>query len=116
MLPKSSDRQGDRPVFSGQTLLIGIAVVYLALVLLVPAIAVFYEAFHKGFQTFLTAASSTEFIRALQLTLLVAAISLPLNTVFGLCAAWVLARNRFPGRSLLISILDLPFAISSVVV
>jgi sulfate/thiosulfate transport system permease protein len=101
---------------SGPSLLIGIAVTYLALVLLIPAIAVFYEAFHKGFNTFVKAASSPDFIHAVQMTLIATGISIPLNTIFGLCAAWVLARNRFPGRSFLIGILDLPFAISPVVV
>lgn len=100
----------------GPPLLIGIAVVYLALVLFIPAIAVFYEAFHRGFGEFLKAISEPDFIKAVQLTLVATAISVPLNTVFGLCAAWVLARNRFPGRAFLISVLDLPFAISPVVV
>jgi sulfate/thiosulfate transport system permease protein len=97
-------------------LLIGIAVVYLALILFIPAVAVFYEAFHKGFGEFLQAIASPDFLAAVRLTLIATAISVPLNTVFGLCAAWVLARNQFWGRSLLISILDLPFAISPVVV
>jgi sulfate/thiosulfate transport system permease protein len=100
----------------GPPLLIGIAIAYLALVLFIPAVAVFYEAFHKGFGEFLKAIASPDFLSAVRLTLLATAISVPLNTLFGLCAAWVLARNRFPGRSLLISILDLPFAISPVVV
>jgi sulfate/thiosulfate transport system permease protein len=97
-------------------LLIGVVTVYLALILLIPAIAVFYEAFHKGFGEFLQAIASPDFLAAVRLTLLATAISVPLNTVFGLCAAWVLARNQFWGRSLFISILDLPFAISPVVV
>jgi sulfate/thiosulfate transport system permease protein len=97
-------------------LLIGIAVLYLALILFIPAVAVFYEAFHKGFGEFLQAIASPDFLAAVRLTLIATAISVPLNTVFGLCAAWVLARNQFWGRSLLISILDLPFAISPVVV
>lgn len=100
----------------GPPLLIGIAVAYLALVLFIPAIAVFYEAFHKGFQEFLTSISQPDFLHAVEMTLIATAVAVPLNTVFGLCAAWVLARNRFPGRALLISILDLPFAISPVVV
>ena len=100
----------------GPPALIGIAVVYLALVLFIPAIAVFYEAFHKGFGEFLKAIASPDFLAAVRLTLIATAISVPLNTIFGLCAAWVLARNQFWGRSFLISILDLPFAISPVVV
>ncbi|MCG9893741.1 MAG: sulfate ABC transporter permease subunit CysW [Thermosynechococcaceae cyanobacterium MS004] len=102
--------------FFGPPLLITIAVVYLALVLFVPAIAVFYEAFHKGIGEFLKAVGSPAFQSAVGLSLLATGVSVPLNTIFGLCAAWVIARNQFPGRSLLISLLDLPFAISPVVV
>jgi sulfate transport system permease protein len=100
---------------SGQKILIGVAFVYLGLVLLIPAICVFYEAFHNGVDAFLKAASSREFLHAVQLTLILTAIAVPLNTIFGLCAAWVIARNQFRGRALLISIIDLPFAISPVV-
>ena len=96
-------------------LLIGIALLYLALVLFIPAIAVFYEAFHKGTQEFVIAINSSDFQKAMQLTLIIALIVVPINTVFGLCAAWVIARNQFRGRTLLISIIDLPFAVSPVV-
>ncbi|HAO13075.1 MAG TPA: sulfate ABC transporter permease subunit CysW [Planktothrix sp. UBA8407] len=96
-------------------LLIAIALLYLALVLFIPAIAVFYEAFHKGTQEFITAINSSDFQKAMQLTLTIAFIVVPLNTLFGLCAAWVIGRNQFRGRTLLISIIDLPFAISPVV-
>jgi sulfate/thiosulfate transport system permease protein len=96
-------------------LLIGIALLYLALVLFIPAIAVFYEAFHKGTQEFVIAINSSDFQKAMQLTLIIALIVVPINTVFGLCAAWVIGRNQFRGRTLLISIIDLPFAISPVV-
>ncbi|VXD23250.1 sulfate ABC transporter permease subunit CysW [Planktothrix paucivesiculata] len=96
-------------------LLISIALLYLALVLFIPAIAVFYEAFHKGTQEFILAINSSDFQKAMQLTLIIALIVVPINTVFGLCAAWVIARNQFRGRTLLISIIDLPFAISPVV-
>ena len=115
-MPQSNAAKQPRGSLFGPPLLIGIAVVYLALVLFIPAVAVFYEAFHKGFGEFLTAIASPDFLSAVRLTLIATAISVPLNTVFGLCAAWVLARNQFWGRSLLISILDLPFAISPVVV
>jgi sulfate transport system permease protein len=96
-------------------LLIGIALLYLAMVLFIPAVAVFYEAFHKGTQEFVIAINSSDFQKAMQLTLIIALIVVPTNTVFGLCAAWVIARNQFRGRTLLISIIDLPFAISPVV-
>jgi sulfate/thiosulfate transport system permease protein len=100
---------------SSKFILIGITVLYLSLVLIVPAIAVFYEAFHKGFSAFLTAVGSREFIIAVQLTIIITAIAVVLNTIFGLCAAWVIARNQFRGRALLMSIIDLPFSISPVV-
>jgi sulfate transport system permease protein len=98
-----------------QWVLIGIALLYLALVLFIPAIAVFYEAFHKGTQEFVIAINSSDFQKAMQLTLIIALIVVPINTVFGLCADWVIGRNQFRGRTLLISIIDLPFAISPVV-
>ena len=95
--------------------LILVAISYLFLILLIPAISVFYEAFHKGFEPFLQSFSQRGFIEAIKLTVIITAIVVPLNTVFGLCAAWVIARNQFRGRALLISILDLPFSISPVV-
>ncbi|QHV01351.1 sulfate ABC transporter permease subunit CysW [Synechocystis sp. CACIAM 05] len=101
--------------FRVKNLLIALALFYLVLVLLLPAIAVFYEAFHKGAEPFIQAMGDRNFQSALQLTVVMALISVPLNTVFGLCAAWVLARNQFPGRALFLSVLDLPFSISPVV-
>lgn len=101
---------------SGVPLVLTILVLlYLALTLLVPVVALIYEAFHNGFAPFLQALQGPELRSAIRLTLLVAAIALPINTIFGLCAAWVIARNRFPGRALLLSLIDLPFAISPVV-
>ncbi|PSF34990.1 sulfate ABC transporter permease subunit CysW [Aphanothece hegewaldii CCALA 016] len=97
------------------TILITIAILYLCLVLFIPAIAVFYEAFHKGFGAFIEAVKNRDFIEAVKLTLIITAITIPLNTVFGLIIAWFLARNKFRGRALLMSIIDLPFSISPVV-
>jgi sulfate/thiosulfate transport system permease protein len=97
------------------TVLIGVAIGYLGLVLFLPALNVFVQAFHKGIGPFLENLTRPDFQNAVRLTLLLALIAVPLNTVFGLCAAWALARKRFPGRTLLLSILDLPFAISPVV-
>lgn len=94
---------------------IGIAIGYLALVLYVPAVNVFYQAFRRGFGPFLENLTQPNFLTAVRLTLLLAVISVPINTVFGLCTAWALARKQFRGRSLLLSIIDLPFAISPVV-
>jgi sulfate/thiosulfate transport system permease protein len=95
--------------------LIGIAIIYLGLVLFIPALNVFVQAFHKGVGPFLENLTRPDFQNAVRLTVLLALFSVPVNVVFGLCAAWALARKRFPGRTLLLSILDLPFAISPVV-
>ncbi|MEG3437024.1 sulfate ABC transporter permease subunit CysW [Pannus brasiliensis CCIBt3594] len=101
--------------FNFKPILIAIALIYLALLLLVPAAAVFYYAFRKGFQAFLEASGTPDFIAAVKLTVIIALISVPLNTIFGLCAAWVIARNQFRGKTFLISLIDLPFAVSPVV-
>lgn len=99
-----------------KVVLIGVALLYLALVLFIPAINVFYQAFYKGIGPFLHNLSEPTFIHAVKLTVIIALIVVPLNTVFGLCAAWVIARNpRFRGRTFLISLLDIPFAVSPVV-
>jgi len=96
-------------------LLIGVAVGYLGLVLFIPGAAVFYQAFHLGVKPFLSAVTTREFIEAVKLTVIIAGITVPLNVIFGLCTAWVIARNQFPGRALLMSIIDLPFSVSAVV-
>ena len=96
-------------------ILIGIAITYLFLVQYIPAINVFFEAFKKGTGPFLSNLAKPEFLHAAWLTLLLAAISIPVNAVFGLCAAWAIARHKFPGRAIVLSIIDLPFSISPVV-
>ena len=95
--------------------LIGIAIAYLALVQYIPAINVFVQAFSKGVGPFLSNLTQPAFLHAAWLTLLLALIALPVNTVFGLCAAWAIARHKFPGRAVVLSIIDLPFSISPVV-
>jgi sulfate/thiosulfate transport system permease protein len=96
-------------------LLISFAVFYLGLVLFIPAANVFVQAFSGGIGGFLETFTNPSFLHAAKLTLLMAAIAVPLNTIFGLCASWAIARHRFPGRALLMSIIDLPFSISPVV-
>jgi sulfate/thiosulfate transport system permease protein len=107
----------NNPAPTGKTkpILITIAVVYLCLILLIPAINVFWQAFHEGLGPFLKTFTDTDFTQAVGLTLLVAFVVVPINTVFGLCAAWAIARHRFFGRAFVISLLDLPFSISPVV-
>ncbi|PIG92811.1 sulfate ABC transporter permease subunit CysW [Gloeocapsopsis sp. IPPAS B-1203] len=95
--------------------LIGIAVAYLALVLFFPAINVFVQAFRSGVGPFFANFSDAAFINAIRLTLLIALIVVPINTIFGLCAAWAITRHKFRGRALVVSIIDLPFAVSPVV-
>jgi len=104
-----------KPLPKVQIALIAMALIYIALVIFIPAINVFTQAFKNGFLPFFSNFADPDFRSAIQLTLLIALVSVPINTAFGLCAAWAIARNRFPGRALVISILDLPFSISPVV-
>jgi sulfate/thiosulfate transport system permease protein len=96
-------------------ILIGSSLVYLSLILYLPAANVFYQAFHKGIAPFLDNLSRPEFFSAVKVTLSLTLIAVPINTIFGLCAALSIARKQFRGRNLLLSIIDLPFAISPVV-
>ncbi|MDB5540861.1 MAG: cysW [Devosia sp.] len=95
--------------------LIGIAVVFMGLVLVLPLLLVFVEAFRKGAETYFAAFSDRNSQSAITLTLLVAAIAVPLNLVFGVAAAWCVAKYEFWGKSFLITLIDLPFSVSPVV-
>ena len=95
--------------------LIGIALLVLGLFIVLPLATVFIEAFRKGMGFFWEALSDPVAIAAIQLTLLTAAIAVPLNCVFGIAAAWALTKFRFPGRSLIITLIDLPFSVSPVI-
>jgi sulfate transport system permease protein len=110
-----SNQRQIKPKSLAPAILIGIAVLYLTLVLYLPALNVFVQAFSKGIGVFLSTLTRPEFTHAAWLTLILALITVPINTVFGLCAAMAIARNNFPGRALLLSIIDLPFSISPVV-
>jgi sulfate transport system permease protein len=96
-------------------LLIGLAFAILTLFLLLPLAAVFIEAFRRGWEVFTAALTEEAALSAIKLTLLAAAISVPLNTVFGVAAAWLITKFRFKGRSFLLSLIDLPFAVSPVI-
>jgi sulfate transport system permease protein len=93
-----------------------IAGLYVAVLILLPALQVVAGAFAKGLGPFLENLTSPELISAVKLTLLMAAIAVPANTIFGLAAATAIARRQFPGKALLLSVIDLPFSISPVVV
>lgn len=96
-------------------LLIAVALSYLLLFLGLPLFAVFYEAFSKGWNLYLEAIKEPDALSAIKLTLITAAISVPANLVFGIAAAWAIAKFEFCGKSLLITLIDLPFAVSPVV-
>lgn len=95
--------------------LIALALAFLTLFLFVPLAAVFTEALRKGVDTYFSALSDQDAISAIQLTFIAAAIALPLNLVFGVAAAWTIAKFEFKGKSILITLIDLPFAVSPVV-
>lgn len=78
-------------------------------------VVVFIEATRKGLPAFLASFHETDALAAIRLTLIVAAISVPANLIFGLAAAWAIAKFSFPGKSLLITLIDLPFSVSPVV-
>lgn len=95
--------------------LTGSALLYLALFLFVPLAAVFFEALKKGIGFYWEAITEPDAWSAIQLTLLASAIAVPLNLVFGVAAAWAIAKFDFRGKSLLITLIDLPFSVSPVI-
>lgn len=109
---KSSPTSESWPV---KCLLIALAVLFLALFLLLPLVAVFLEAFRRGFEVFLAALDDRAALSAIRLTLTAAVWSVLLNTIFGVAAAWLITKFRFKGRSVLLSLIDLPFAVSPVI-
>jgi sulfate transport system permease protein len=95
--------------------LIAVALTFLALFLFVPLATVFYEALKKGGDVYLNAIREEDALSAIKLTLIAAAISVPANLVFGIAAAWAIAKFEFRGKSFLITLIDLPFAVSPVI-
>ncbi|NIK70165.1 sulfate ABC transporter permease subunit CysW [Paenibacillus sp. BK720] len=95
--------------------LISIAVLFLGLAVAMPLVSVFIEAFKKGFDVYKAAITDPDALSALRLTLLVALIAVPLNAVFGIAAAWAISKFRFRGKNFLITLIDLPFAVSPVI-
>ncbi|MBZ9754082.1 sulfate ABC transporter permease subunit CysW [Mesorhizobium sp. ESP6-5] len=98
-----------------RAVLMAIVFVFLAVFLLLPLIIVFKEAFAKGVGTYLQSLSDADTRSAIRLTLLVAAISVPLNIVFGISAAWAIAKFEFKGKAFLTTLIDLPFSVSPVI-
>ncbi|TDX61467.1 sulfate transport system permease protein [Methylosinus sp. sav-2] len=98
-----------------RNVLIGVAVAFLGLFLLLPLAVVFTEAMAKGAGAFFATFEEPDARAAIRLTLIVAAIVVPLNALFGVCAAWAISKFSFPGKSVLITLIDLPFSVSPVV-
>ncbi|MFC4303903.1 sulfate ABC transporter permease subunit CysW [Cohnella boryungensis] len=95
--------------------LIGVALLFLSLIVLLPMAAVIAESFRKGWDAYLSALSDPDAMSALKLTLITALLAVPLNTIFGLAAAWAITKFKFRGKNLLVTLIDLPFAVSPVV-
>ncbi len=94
---------------------IALAVLFLSVFVVLPLVVVFAQAFSRGILAYLAALAEPEALAAIRLTLLVAAISVGLNLVFGLVAAWAIAKFEFPGKTFLITLIDLPFSVSPVI-
>jgi sulfate transport system permease protein len=110
-VPRNSQQDG--PLFKAAV--IGLAGLFVGLMLVLPLVLVFSQALSKGLGSALAALGDPDTIAAIRLTLLTAAIAVPVNTVVGLCASWALAKHDFPGKSVLITLIDLPFSVSPVV-
>src|SRR6266567_8579660 len=95
--------------------LIGTALAFLLFFLVLPFVIVFTEALAKGVGVYVAAITEPDALAAIELTLLTAAVAVPLNLLFGIAAAWAVTKFEFPGKSLLITMIDLPFSVSPVI-
>jgi len=107
--------KGLREPLAAKVLLVTLAVGYIAVMLLLPLGAVLYEAFKAGWAGWIEAVRQPDAVASIRMTLTVAAISVPLNTVFGLAAAWAISKFDFRGKATLVALIELPFSISPVV-
>jgi sulfate transport system permease protein len=111
--PAVSAHSAESPLVAST--LIAVALVYLGLFLIVPVVAVFAKALEQGVAAYWAAISDPMALAALRLTVITAAIAVPLNTLFGLAASWALAKFDFPGKNVLMTVIDLPFSVSPVI-
>lgn len=100
---------------TGRAALIAIALAFLGLFVVLPLLLVFLQAFARGWEAYIEALTEPDAVSAIQLTLITAAISVPLNLVFGLVASWAITKFEFRGKSFLITLIDLPFSVSPVI-
>jgi len=112
---RAKSQRGTEESPLAKAILIGIALTFCVVFLLLPLVNVFAQAFSKGWAVYWQALTHPDSWAAMRLTLLVAAITVPLNVLFGLAAAWAIAKFEFRGKSLLITLIDLPFSVSPVV-
>jgi sulfate transport system permease protein len=96
-------------------LLIGIALVFLGLFVVIPLITVFSEALKKGIELYFSALTESDALAAIKLTLVTAFIAVPVNTIFGVKAAWAISKFDFKGKNILITLIDIPFAVSPII-
>lgn len=117
--PRSSKTAAARPHLTESRIirwvLIGIALLFIGLIVVLPMITVISESLRKGWDVYVNALKDPDAMAALRLTLVAAAIAVPLNTIFGAAAAWAITKFKFRGKNLLITLIDLPFAVSPVV-
>ena len=114
MSPPNHSQATREPAWVRWTL-ITTALVFLSLFLFVPLVSVFFEALKRGWDVYLAAVSEPDAVSAIKLTLIAAVISVPLNLVFGVAAAWAIAKFDFRGKSVLLTLIDLPFSVSPVI-
>ena len=114
LAPPDVARATTEPVWV-RRLLITLALLFLSLFLFVPLVSVFFEAFKKGWEVYVAAITEADAVSAIWLTLTAAVIAVPLNLVFGVSAAWAIAKFDFRGKSVLLTLIDLPFSVSPVI-
>jgi len=113
--PRTEVRPLSRRARLARAVLVGTSIAFLGLLLVAPLGVVLAQSFAKGWEAYLGSFADEDTRAAIRLTLLTAAIVVPVNTVFGICAAWAIAKFEFKGKSLLITFIDLPFAVSPVI-
>ncbi|MBT3069748.1 sulfate ABC transporter permease subunit CysW [Rhodomicrobium sp. Az07] len=111
--PKGASANTETPLI--RVLLVLVALGFLTLFIVIPLVAVFVQAFSKGWAAYFSALTDPDAISAIRLTIIVAACSVAVNLFFGIIAAWTITKYRFPGKTLLVTLIDLPFSISPVV-